>query len=561
MNDTNAEQMRLRLSKALKKLTESSIDFYANLGIWDVRDLYDDADGFGVGYPWGLLPPYYRLSQKRGEVLPVYLNEVGLRFIRDRIRRLCYENEFAVCALANRQNYIIGKGLTYRAVPARDDCPPELLKKVQTVLDAFRDYNSLPQYERAAMLRLDKDGESITRLFPDEKYGLLAIREVEPEHLRSPLGDSYGPHYDFGIETPPDDVATKLAFWIVERPIANWQPTRVPADEIVYLKLNTDADSKRGLPTFYPVEANLKRARELLASMTSMAKARAKIAMIRKFSGIAQATAASLQAGLTAYAATDPSTGTSVNLEQLRYGTILNSSKDIDYEFPAADADGEQFVTFLQAELRAIAARLCMPEWMLSSDASNANLASSLIAEAPSTKNFEALQGLFVHHFGESVHPNNRSLMWRQIRYSVRLGVLPRETLQLVKIQAEAPSLVVRDKAQEATVNQTYCGMRVKSPQTIQQELGLDTKQEVNNFRELGIDPARPEPTALASRARMDGEDRDQQHTPDVKETLAALTAGFKVLSEAVAVLAEKSSKQTSGQVQNGRGEELETGS
>ena len=37
----------------------------------------------------------------------------------------------------------------------------------------------------------------------------------------------------------------------------------------------------------------------------------------------------------------------------------------------------------LQAELRAIAARLVMPEFMLTSDASNANYASTMVAEGP----------------------------------------------------------------------------------------------------------------------------------------------------------------------------------
>ena len=68
------------------------------------------------------------------------------------------------------------------------------------------------------------------------------------------------------------------------------------------------------------------------------------------------------------------------------------------------------------------------------------------IAEAPSTKNFESVQEVFCQRVGESKHPQRESLIWKQIRYSVRLGVLPRETLWLVKIQSEAPSLIIRDK-------------------------------------------------------------------------------------------------------------------
>ena len=46
----------------------------------------------------------------------------------------------------------------------------------------------------------------------------------------------------------------------------------------------------------------------------------------------------------------------------------------------------------LQAELRAIAARLVMPEFMFTSDASNANYASTMVAEGPAVRMFERLQ-------------------------------------------------------------------------------------------------------------------------------------------------------------------------
>ena len=40
-----------------------------------------------------------------------------------------------------------------------------------------------------------------------------------------------------------------------------------------------------------------------------------------------------------------------------------------EYEFPAAALDAGRYVAVLQAELRAIAARLVMPEFMFTSDA------------------------------------------------------------------------------------------------------------------------------------------------------------------------------------------------
>ena len=47
-------------------------------------------------------------------------------------------------------------------------------------------------------------------------------------------------------------------------------------------------------------------------------------------------------------------------------------------------------MTVLQAELRAIASRLVMPEFMLTSDASNANYASTMVAEGPAVQDVRA---------------------------------------------------------------------------------------------------------------------------------------------------------------------------
>jgi hypothetical protein len=44
------------------------------------------------------------------------------------------------------------------------------------------------------------------------------------------------------------------------------------------------------------------------------------------------------------------------------------------------------FVAVLHAELRAIASRLVMPEFMLTSDASNGNYASTMVAEGPAMR-------------------------------------------------------------------------------------------------------------------------------------------------------------------------------
>jgi uncharacterized membrane protein YdbT with pleckstrin-like domain len=62
--------------------------------------------------------------------------------------------------------------------------------------------------------------------------------------------------------------------------------------------------------------------------------------------------------------------------------------------------------------------------------------------------------------------------------------VLPQAVFELVDVQVEAPTLVIRDKKEEADTNKVYFDMKAKSRKTIQQEQSLDPDQEDANFEE-----------------------------------------------------------------------------
>ena len=112
----------------------------------------------------------------------------------------------------------------------------------------------------------------------------------------------------------------------------------------------------------------------------------------------------------------------------------------------------------MQAELRAIASRLVMPEFMLTSDASNANYASTMVAEGPAVKMFERLQA-------EQI-ADDLEVMWRVVANAVRAGRLPAEALTAIEIQVGPPTLAVRDPLEEAQVAQIEFAHGILSPQT-----------------------------------------------------------------------------------------------
>src|ERR671937_615056 len=99
---------------------------------------------------------------------------------------------------------------------------------------------------------------------------------------------------------------------------------------------------------------------------------------------------------------------------QVAHGTILNAPAGMEYDFPARGLDASNFVAILQAELRAIAARLVMPEFMFTSDASNSNYASTLVAEGPAVKMFERLQAGMIEQ--------DRAVMGRVVDNAIAAG-------------------------------------------------------------------------------------------------------------------------------------------
>ncbi|NUQ66269.1 MAG: hypothetical protein HUU20_27730, partial [Pirellulales bacterium] len=151
-------------------------------------------------------------------------------------------------------------------------------------------------------------------------------------------------------------------------------------------------------------------------------------------------------------------------------GTILDAFAGTAYEFPAAGVDAARYVAVLQAELRAIASRLVMPEFMLTSDASNANYASTMVAEGPAVRMFQRLQREMIE--------DDLEVMRRAVSAAVAAGKLPREASTAVDIQAVPPTLAVRDRLKEAQADQILVRNGAMSIATLAMRHGLDPQRE-----------------------------------------------------------------------------------
>jgi hypothetical protein len=428
------------------------------------------------------------------------LTELTLCDIRNQCRMLAATNEFAINGHENRISFIVGPGHSYRATavsavlphratavsavpyagPAlqasdqsdadRDPSLPRspsaaLAGSVQRELDHFVRANHWHARQQEIVRRRDRDGEAFLRFFTLAD-GTLRLRFVEPDQIATPPQHAHDPSNRLGIVTDRHDVETVHGYFI--------DGQLVDAVDIQHRKANVDANVRRGLPLFYPVYKNLRRAEKLLRNMSVVAEIQSAIALIRRHRHGMRSALQQFAADRADATATNPATARTTYYKHYGPGTILDTHADVEYDFPAAGLDASAYVAVLQAELRAIASRLVMPEFMLTSDASNANYSSTMIAEGPAMRMFARLQA--------EQTADDLKVMWRVVRAAVSAGRLPPEALTMIDIQATPPSLAVRDHLAEAKRYEIECNNGILSPQTWSQRSGLDYDQEQANL-------------------------------------------------------------------------------
>ncbi len=464
-------ELQLQLLDRQEALIKESITFFGD------TTLNTETPGFdGEGpYSGGFLLQTEGQEQHSSDF--AFRNLEELRRIRSRSRYLATYNEFAIGGLSNIINYTIGGyGLQWRVQTKRNSkrkLTDEEKTTVQSLVDTFQKANKWPGYEREYVTRAVRDGETFTRFFaPEEDCCPSQVRFMEPGLIQQPAGATR--NNEFGILTVGQDVETVIAYFKRDDELDTIE--KVPATEVIHTKMFVDRNSKRGLPGFFPVEKNLNRAEKLLRNMSAMSAIQAAIAMIRKHNNYSKSAVSAFADDQKDFQFDNTLTGKTEKWQQIGPGEILDAPKGIDYEFPATNSNSKDFVTVLQAELRAVAARFNMPEFMFTQDASNNNFASTLVAEGPAVKSFESWQGFII---GEL-----KSVMHMMLDIEVRRDLLSEEINELVTFQVTAPKIEIRDRLKLAKAYEIEKKNGVLSTQTWTEQLGLNYDAEQANIEE-----------------------------------------------------------------------------
>jgi capsid protein len=501
------ERQSLKMQNKLLMEMEAGPNWVGN--VVDPFDALFDDPSFWLPFGTGDRIPPTLNKTNRGEYLPVYINWYGLKIIRDYNRLLCVFNPWAINAVENRCSYICAKGYQYKLMPKNDNQSAEVLyvcKQGQQVIDNFTSSQNWNEREQEAIKRCDRDGECFIRFF-HVGQGVTEARFIEPEWVQSLAERDWE---TYGVINEPGDVEDVVGYNVIEYPPYQ-KPVYVPAEEIIHIKLNSDSTTKRGLPTMFPVRKNLERANNILRTMSVLADTQAKFALIRKHKQYSVAAVTAFQQQNSDNQWVNPYNGQNQFSKNYAPGTIIDTGENTDYQFPASTVNAGALTAVLQAELRAIASRLIMPEWMLSSDASNNNYSSTMVAESSSVKNFERLQAFYARRFGDGtlVKVRTSGAIWRVLANAVAFGNLPQETLTLCELLVEGPSLIARDKDKETQRYVVLNEKGVLSKATWSKYEGVDRDQEKKQVTEEQVEDLKQQ--LITQKAQADAQAKQQQ--------------------------------------------------
>jgi hypothetical protein len=452
--------------------------------------------------------PDRRENRARGEDYPTFRTENDLAEIRAIGDFFAKGSSGGVGALSTLANYVFSKGFTFTAQPAENvgAVSEELVAAVQREINAFLEENSFAgRIDRELDNRARRHGDALLHIKP-RTDGSIRASFAEPSQLTEPPAarriedwltgagivdcSGFSSSWSFGVHTPEGRHEESLGYHFL------WNTTGtdwdyVPADRVLHVKRNVDACVKRGVSDFHACQEFLLQSEKLLRNTAVGSAIQAAIAYIRQHVAGTNKDAVEQQRADKATRVTSQPTasGGTRQVYNRRFdpGTVLDVNKGMEYmPGPLGSERAPRFIEVVQAALRYVGVRWSMPEYMISGDASNANLASALVAEAPFVKAREADQLTYSLHF--------RELIWKVLRIAHDMGRFTshvgsfRDLQAAIYLKIDPPAVATRDRQKEITADKLLVDAGAMAVATMAQRDGLDHKAEVD----AGAKPAMP---------------------------------------------------------------------
>jgi len=453
--------------------------------------LFDTPGWYSGSTPWVTQPE----DTRDGRFRPFFETELELHECRGVGRFFAQADGMSINILENLLNYTLDTGFKYRIEAKKEGqlkASAGLLAAVEEVVDEFLERNEfVNNFDRELFAVSRSEGEAFVAL-DDAGGGKTRLRRIPAECVTEPdrpeqLEDHYGlppSVWTFGVATEPGDAAEARAYFVShDNSGADWE--LIPAARMVHRKLNVPRAVKRGLPDFYPVKSDLRRNAKLFDFTVVGATIQASIAYIRE----AVSSGKPLDAnnlgvgGFTAEILRPDGQRETANFSANRPGKIINA-KGYKYTMgPMGQSSAPTFCEIVQMGIRLIGARWQMPEYMISGDASNNNMASSIVAGGPFDRATRVKQ--------QSEANFHRQLLWKAIAAAMGKGgrlaryqLTLRQLRQMVELVIETPEVAPIDPEVQTRRRKTLHDARVLSAQTWTEKEGFDWDVEQQRIEE-----------------------------------------------------------------------------
>lgn len=311
--------------------------------------------------PWNVYrddePPtdWHDLGARSG----VQTRRTNLFDARRQARQLYATNAHARNIVNQMTNYTVGKGFAIKFDDAAHD---DLWTKVARQIKWSR-------RRRQVVRRMLVDGETFKRKWNEP----ASVRFVQPEQIAQSA--SVDVETVDGVVTAKGDVETVVGYVVSNE--------FVPVSQMWHFKPpDCDMDETRGWPPLYDARATIQGYENWIKDRAMLNRLRSAIFLLRKHKHAGPGDIKKFQEQIRSGTFAREG-GKTEDYRVLRPGTAIDMPANVEYEFISPNLDARDVRHDGRAMALLIAVWFQIPEYMATGDASNANFASTAVAEAP----------------------------------------------------------------------------------------------------------------------------------------------------------------------------------
>lgn len=399
-------------------------------------------------------------------------------------------------ALRMLARHVVGLGSDWSMISADSDVepPPVLARKASLTLKAFCKQNNWREVELEMLIRLHVHGEFFLEVIPDEDESdeyympdfITRVSFIEPQMVVPPLGADVNTDGDwsFGVLTRGDN-PRPLAYNV--RNFRSATDRRVPAQFVIHKKINSWINAKRGIPTLYSCDDDLRGAAKTRWAEREGGIVRALIAYIRQFR---EGTSKTALAALANEEATDfiIPTGNDFGSDTIQGQTLggpsVISTDAEQVQGPPSNPNAASSGQNVDQGLQAAAAAMGVPEWVVSGKADVSSYAGSLQTGSPFLLTIDDNQAVLTC---ASV-----DCFTKVLEIAVEQDQLPPSVMDELEVAVTYPDNTVRNKKEELDGQLELYDRVLLDGDSVRTAQGFDPEQVRAKLKEE--DPRSPNP-------------------------------------------------------------------